>query len=82
MLKRSRKDGRIHRRTLKKKKNPNEPDYFYGVVSHPEPDILKSEVKWVLRNIALNKASGCNGIPVELLKPLKDDANKVLHSTY
>ena len=80
MLKRSRRDGKIHRRTLKK--NPNEPDYFYGVVSHPEPDILKSEVKWVLRNIALNKASECNGIPVQLLKTLKDDANKVLHSIY
>ena len=62
------------------KKDLNEPDYYDGVVSHPEPDILKCEVKWVLGKTAANKASGCNGIPVELFKTLKDDAIKVLHS--
>ena len=62
------------------KKDLNEPDYYDGVVSHPEPDILKCEVKWALGSTAVNKASGCNGIPVELLKTLKDDATKVLHS--
>ena len=50
------------------KKDPNEPDYYNGVVSHPEPDILESEVKWALGNIDVNKASGCDGIPVELFK--------------
>ena len=62
------------------KKDLNEPDYCDGVVSHPEPDILKCEVKWALGSTAVNKASGCNGIPVELLKTLKDDGTKVLHS--
>ena len=62
------------------KKDPNEPDYYDGVVSHTEPDILKTEVKWTLRSTAVNKASGCNGIPVELFTTLKDDAIKVLHS--
>ena len=52
-----------------------------GVVSHPEPDILESEVKWALRNTAVNKASGCDGIPVEQFKTIKDDAINVLHST-
>jgi len=49
------------------------------VVSHPEPDILESKVKWALGSTAVNKASGCNGIPVELFKTLKDDAVKVLY---
>ena len=62
------------------KKGLNEPDYYDGVVSHPEPEILESEVKWTLGSTAVNKASGCNGIPVELFKTLKDDAIKVLHS--
>ena len=62
------------------KKDLNEPDQYDGVVSHPEPDILECKVKWVLRSIAVNKASGCNGIPVELFKTLKDDVIKVLHS--
>ena len=61
------------------KKDLNEPDYYDGAVSHPEPDILECEVKWAFRT-AVNKASGCNGIPVELFKILKDDAIKVLHS--
>ena len=50
------------------KKDFNEPDYYDGVVSHPEPDILKCEVKWALRSTAVNKASGCDGIPAELFQ--------------
>ena len=50
------------------------------VVSPPEPDILEGKVKWGLRSTAVNKASGYNGIPVELIKTLKDDDIKVLHS--
>ena len=53
---------------------------YDGVVSHPEPDILESEVKWALGSTAVNKPSGCDRIPVELFKTLKDDAIKVLHS--
>ena len=49
-------------------KNLNEPDYYDGVVSHPEPDILDSKVKWALRSTAVNKASGCDGIPAELFQ--------------
>ena len=64
------------------KKDLNEPDYCNGVVSHPEPVILDSKVKWALGSSAVNKASGCNGIPVELLKTLMDDATKVLHSIH
>ena len=70
---------RIHGRTVSKK-NLNEPDYYDGVVSHPESDFLESEVKWALGSTSVNKASGCDGIPVELFKTLKDDAIKVLHS--
>ena len=58
------------------KHDPNEPDYFDGMVSHPEPDILHSEVKWDLGSTAVSKASEWDGIPVELLKTLKDDAIK------
>ena len=53
-----------------------------SVVSHPEPDNLQSEVKWALGSTAVNEASGCEGIPAELFKILKDDAVKVLHSMY
>ena len=62
------------------KRDLNEPDCNYGVVSHPEPDILECEVKWTLGSTAVNKASGCDGIPVELFKILKDNAIKALHS--
>ena len=62
------------------KKDINETDYYDGVVSHPEPDILECEVKWALGSTAVNKASGYDGIPVELLKTLKNDAIKVSHS--
>ena len=50
------------------------------MITHLEPDILECEVKWALENVTMNKASGGDGIPVELLKILKDDAVKVLHS--
>ena len=51
-----------------------------AVITHLEPDILECEVKWALESIATNKASGDDGIPVELFQILKDDAVKVLHS--
>ena len=56
------------------------PDNHDGVITYLEPDILESEVKCALENIAINKASGGDGIPVELFQILKDDAVKVLHS--
>ena len=58
----------------------HDPDNHDGMITHLEPDILKREVKWALRNIIMNKASGGDGIPVELFQILKDDAVKVLHS--
>ena len=61
-------------------KDLNDPDTHDGVITYLEPDILECEVKWVLRSITMNKASGGNGIPVELFQILKDDAVKVLHS--
>ena len=51
-----------------------------GVVTHLEPDILECKVKWASGSITMNKASGCDEIPVELFQILKDDAVKVLHS--
>ena len=62
------------------KKYPNDPDNHYGVMTHLEPDILESEVKWALGSITTDKASGGDGIPAELFQILKDDAVKVLHS--
>ena len=62
------------------KKDLNDPDNHNGVITHLEPDILECEVKWVLGSITMNKASGGDGIPVELFQILKDDAVKVLHS--
>ena len=61
------------------KKGLNDPDNHHGGVTHLEPDILEYEVKWALRSITTNKASGGDGIPVELFQILKDDAVKVLH---
>ena len=55
-------------------------DNHDGMVTHLEPDILECEVKWALRGITTNKASGGDGIPVELFQILKDDAVKVLYS--
>ena len=58
----------------------NDPDNHKCVITHLEPDILECEVKWVLGSITMNKASGGDGIPVELFQTLKDDALKVLQS--
>ena len=63
------------------KKDFHNPDNHGGVITHLEPDIRKCEVKWSLGIITANKASGCDGIPVDLFQTLKDDAVKVLHST-
>ena len=62
------------------KKDLYDPDKHDGVITHLEPDILECEVKWALGSITMNKASGADGIPVELFQILKDDAMKVLHS--
>ena len=62
------------------KKDLHDPDNHNGVITHLELDILKWEVKWALGNITTNKASGGDGIPVELFQILKDDAAKVLYS--
>ena len=62
------------------KKDFHDTDNHDGVITHLEPDILECEVKWALGSITMNKASGGDGIPVELFQILKDDAVKVLHS--
>ena len=62
------------------KKDLHDPDNHDGVITDLEPDILECEVKWALDNITMNKASGGDGIPVELFQILKDDAVKVLNS--
>ena len=62
------------------KKDLKDPDNNDGVITQLEPDILECEVKWALGSITTNKASGGDGIPVELFQILKDDAVKVLHS--
>ena len=62
------------------KKDLHDQDKHDGVITHLEPDILESEVKWALESITTNKASGGDGIPAELFQILKDDAVKVLHS--
>ena len=62
------------------KKDLHDPDNLDGVITHLESDILECEVKWALESITMNKASGGDGIPVELSQILKDDAVKMLHS--
>ena len=62
------------------KKDLHDPDNHDGVITHLEPDILECEVKWALGSIITNKASGSDGISVELFQILKDDAVEVLHS--
>ena len=62
------------------KKDLHNPYNHDGVITHLEPDILECEAKWALESITRNKASGGDGIPVELFQILKDDAVKVLHS--
>ena len=62
------------------KKDLNDLDNYNGVITNLEPDILECEVKWALESINMNKASGGDGIRVELFQILKDDIVKVLHS--
>ena len=69
--------ARIHRRTIK---SLHDQDNHNGGITHLEPDILECEVKWTLESITTNKASGGDGIPVELVQILNNDAVKVLQS--
>ena len=62
------------------KKDLHDQDDHDGVITHLEPGILECEVKWALESITMNKASGGDGIPVELFQILKDDAVKLWHS--
>ena len=62
------------------KRDINNPDNHDGVITYLQPDILECEVKWALRSITMNKASGGDGIPVELFRVLNDDAVKVMYS--
>ena len=62
------------------KRDLHDPDNHNGAIIHLEPDIMECEVKWALENITRNKASGGDGIPVDLFQILKDDAVKVLRS--
>ena len=64
------------------KKDLNNPNNYSGMITHLEPDILECEVKWALGSITMNKASGGDGIPVELFQILKGDAVKMLHSIH
>ena len=64
------------------KKDFHDPDNHDGVITHLEPNILECKVQWTLGSIAMNKASGGDGIPDKLFQILKDDAVKVLHSIY
>ena len=72
--------ARIHRRTVQK--GSSRPGNHHGVITHLEPNILECEVKWALESITTNKASGGDGIPVELFQILKGDAVKVLNSIF
>ena len=62
------------------KKDLNDPDNHDAVITHVEPDILECKFKWALGSVTVSKASGGDGIPVELFQILKDHAVKVLHS--
>ena len=70
--------ARIHKKTIQK--DLHDPDNHDGVTIHLVSDILACEVKWTLGSITMNKASGGDGIPVELFQNLRDDAVKVLYS--
>ena len=70
--------ARIHRRAVQKELHDSDNDG--GVITNLEPDILECEVKWALESITTDKASGGDGIPVELFQIMKDDAVKALHS--
>ena len=61
------------------KKELHDPDNHDGVITHPEPDILESKVKWALGSTTTNKVSGDDGIPVDLFQILEDEAVKMLH---
>ena len=74
-----RRDGKEYTGELYKK-DFHDPDNHNGVITHPEPGNLESEIKQVLGSSSMNKASGGDGIPVELFQILKDDAVKGLHS--
>ena len=74
--------ARIHRTVHKRESLRNGSENHNGVITHLEPDILECEVKWALGSITTNKASGGDGIPVELFQIMKDDSVKVLHSIY
>ena len=71
--------ARIHRRTIQKK-DLHDPDNQDGVITHLEPGILECKVKRALGSITMKKASGGDGIPVDLVQILKDDAMKMMHS--
>ena len=72
--------GRTWHGLVSLSKDLHDQDNHDGVITHLEPDILKCEVKWALESITMNKASGGDGIPVQLFQILNDDAVKVLHS--
>ena len=72
--KRCQEDTELHKKDL------HDPDNPEGVITHLEPDILECEVKWALGRITMNKASGRDGIPVELFQILRHNAVRVLHS--
>ena len=74
-----RRDGKNTQKNCTKK-YLHHPDNHDGVITDLEPDILECEVKWALESTTMNKASGGDGIPVELFQILKDDAVKMLHS--
>ena len=69
--------ARIHEELFKK--DLHNPDNHDGVITHLEPDILKSEDKWALGSITMNKAGGGDGIPIKLFQIVNADAMKVLH---
>ena len=72
----------IKKRWQEYKKDLHDPDNHDDVITNLEPDILECEAKWALDSITTNKASGGDGIPVELFQILKDDAVKMLHSIF
>ena len=72
--------AKAHRRLYKK--DLHDPDNHNSVITHLEPDILECEVKWALGSITTNKASGADGIPIDLFQILKGDGVKVLYSIY
>ena len=75
----NKRSGQEHTEELYKK-DLHDPDNHDGMITHLDPDILECKVKWALGSITMNKASGGDGIPVELFQILKDDAVKVVHS--